>query len=208
LLLKSTNDIKLSTQDVTVRSNFIRGAAGGVNIAGVDAPMYRVAVENNVFADVDAPRWGDNGRLFQASNVEDLTITHNTGFVRGMLLSIEPPGCQRLTFTDNLVSHGAYGVKSSGVGVGTPSLLAVAPNYTFSGNIIVGGGGRDTYPPQNYFVQNAGEIGWADPTSPFPVLGTRSMYAHRATDGTNAGADGAVVEKATDGATGRRPAAR
>ncbi len=206
LLLKTTNDVKpaLTTKDITVRSNLIRGAAGGVNVAGIDGLMFRVLIDNNLFLDIDNPKWGENGRLFQATNVEDLTITHNTGFVRGTMFGLEPPDCPRLTFTDNLVGHGQYGIKAGGVGIGSATLAKVSPGYTFTGNVVVGGESA-VYPPGNNFVRSALEVGWADPTASFPVIGPKSLYARRGANGTTAGADGAALEKAVEGVTSPRP---
>ncbi|MEP6729240.1 MAG: hypothetical protein ABJE10_01315, partial [bacterium] len=149
ILLKTTGPERLPTTDVTVRNNIVRGAAGGANVAGVDGPMNRIAIENNLFLDIGSNFWGaDNGRLFQAANVSDLTISHNAGFAPNMLLSLDRPN-QRLTFTNNLVGHGAYGVKAGGMAIGVATLEGTSPGFVFEGNIIVASGHSGTYPPGN-----------------------------------------------------------
>ena len=197
LLLKTTNTQRFPTTDVTVRSNIIRGAAGGANIAGIDGPMYRVAIENNLFLDIGSPRWGQNGFLFQVTNVEDLSISHNTGFAPSMMLSLSPPASPRLTFTDNIVSHGQYGVKASGVTMGTKSLASVAPLYAFAGNVLIGGGTPEAHPSGTSFVASAEGVGFVNVATGNFSLKPGSRFTGTAMNRTNPGIDHSLLIAAT-----------
>ena len=200
LLLKTTNTQRFPTTDVTVRNNIIRGAAGGANVAGIDAAMYRITIENNLFLDIGTPRWGQNGFLFQVTNVEDLSISHNTGFATAMTLSLSLPTSPRLSFTSNVVSHGQYGVKASSVSAGTQSLASVAPAYVFAGNVLIEGGLASQYPAGTYFASSAADVGFADPPSDDFSLGSRSRFSGMGTGGTNPGIDHTALLRATHGA--------
>lgn len=198
LLLKTANGQHLLTSDVTVRNNIIRGAAGGINIVGVDGMLSRISIDNNLLLDIGVRRWGDNGRLFQISNVNDLTITHNTGFSPGVLLGVEPPASRRLTFVGNVVSQGAYGVKSSGVLAGTASLAAAAPGYVFAGNVLIGGTSI-VYPPGNFLEPDPSRVGFLNVRSEDFSLSRLSPFAKRAGDGTDPGIDRDALLRATTG---------
>src|SRR5213594_2313088 len=57
-------------EDVTFANNVTRGATSGVNIHGRDnnhpsQPTRRIAIRNNLFADIGGPHWGGEGRLFR-----------------------------------------------------------------------------------------------------------------------------------------------
>ncbi|MEP6618255.1 MAG: hypothetical protein ABJE47_03025 [bacterium] len=200
LLLKVNNSQKLPTTDVTVRYNIIRGAAGGVNVAGIDGPVQRVAIENNLFIDVGTPRWGNSSALFQCIAVTDLSITHNTGFTKSMFLSLETGPIVRLIFRNNVVSHGDLGAKAPGKPVGLASLAAAAPDGLFSGNVLIGAPAPYEYPSNTYLSGRVESVGFTDTKTENFALTAESPFAKKATDGTNPGVDFIALMRAVAGA--------
>lgn len=189
------------SSDITIRHNIIRGSANGINIAGIFDTLYRVAIVDNLITDIGSPQWDPSqsgGRLFQVINVADATIAHNTGMAPGMLLSFDGAPSPRLKFTDNVVSAGSYGIKGSGAGIGIPSLLAYTPNYSFAGNVIIGGD-LSQYPPGNFASASVAATGFANVATGDYSLLTGSPFSGKALDGTNPGIDGSALGAATAG---------
>lgn len=88
----------------------------------------------------------------------DITITHNTAFQTGTLLSsgdnhIDNP-IPHFVFTDNIQPHNTYGVFGSGTGVGNEALVAYFTRPVFTNNVIEAlpsGVTPANYPAGNFF---------------------------------------------------------
>ena len=115
-------------EHVAFRSNVVKHSAGGINILGYDSTAESqtasgIAIENNLFEDIDHRRWGGNGIFLQIGNEPaNVTVDHNTvlqsgnvitvyGRSRGAFIAI--PGFR---FTNNVAVHNAYGIFGNGVG--------------------------------------------------------------------------------------------
>lgn len=205
LLLKTSNDQAFPTTDVTVRHNIVRGAAGAVNIAGIEAPISRVAVVDNLFLDIGTAQWdptNQNGRLFQAFNAEDVLLSHNVGFAPAMFLSLDNPTSPRLDMRDNIVGHGIYGLKGSGITEGTASLTTYAPGWAFVDDVIASGGDPSLYPAGTYFAASTSSIGFANfggSSASDYALTSSSPYKGKASDGTDIGINAATLSQLTSG---------
>ncbi len=197
-LLKTDNEQRLPTQDVTLRYNLVRGAAGGIALGGNTAPMFRIAIEHNLFLDIGTPKWGKyGGRLLQVHNVEDLIIAHNTGFTTGAFLSIEPPPSPRLTITENVFAVGS-GVKMSGRAAGLTSIAAGATSFVFERNVFVGIDAT-SHGRTNHYLRSPRDIGFSARDTDDYALSSTSPFAKAGEGGRALGADVAAIRRLIEG---------
>ena len=184
-----------AVQDVIFTNNIIRHTGSGFNIAGRDdiagtsEPSRRILIRNNLLEDVSSSAWGGDGELFQiVGGAEDITIDHNTGFATGNIITTESGSelNKGLVFTNNIVTHNAYGVIGTGTGVGTVTLNRWFSSYVFQKNVIVGGRAA-SYPSDNYFVGAFSEVGFTDMARGDYRLSSSSPYRNAGTDGKDIG---------------------
>jgi hypothetical protein len=209
LLLKSTNQSGgnpwAQTTNVHVHHNIIRNVAGVFNVAASPEKPAKFAsrflIEQNLIYDVGPmfERW--SGYLLQLTGpVDDVAFRHNTfvhsGPAAGLAAVDADEGrrtAQRFNWTDNVMTRGQYGFKSS-VGDGIRALRALAgDSWLWTGNVLAGEGPTGVYPAATTFVPNARWLGFADARSGDPggfVLPAASRYA-------KAGADIPAVMAAT-----------
>lgn len=146
--------------EITVRGNkTVRCKEGyAIGILGYDnnypsQQTQTILVEYNLFTD------SPGGFKIGNGVAKDLTIRHNTlPAVTGSLLQLydERPAIVKsvLTFTDNVAKGGEYGVTSSGLGVGLPSLNAMATVVAFHNNVIEKTAARGiAWPPGNTLIE-------------------------------------------------------
>ena len=142
---------------VTFRKNVVRHVAAGFQILGVDSnhpsrQTTAIVIADNLLDDIDSKQWGGDGYFAQITDSpRDVTIDHNTviqGQSNGVLkLSGAVEG---FVFTNNVMSHGAYGIIGADRGVGNDSIRAYLPGATITANVLAGGR-RDLYPSGNLF---------------------------------------------------------
>ncbi|HEX7176549.1 MAG TPA: right-handed parallel beta-helix repeat-containing protein [Pyrinomonadaceae bacterium] len=147
-------------EDVTFSGNVIRNVTNGVNLRGLDTGdtrvrLRRVAVSDNL---IELGAHGAGARAFQVLNgSEGVSFDHNT--VRGAVsiaLSLDTAEGFRhadLSFTNNLLPHGEYGVFGNGGAIGTAALNRFASAWAFVGNALYArpSGAWPPYPPGNFF---------------------------------------------------------
>src|SRR3989442_7755248 len=98
-------------EDVTYVSNIVRDTGSGINILGRDdihpsQQTRRILIKNNLFEDVNGPRWGGEGRLFQLLNgTADVIIEQNMGLQTGEILAAGPGPHAGVIFRNNIVLH-------------------------------------------------------------------------------------------------------
>src|SRR5690606_22780553 len=118
------------TQDVTFEYNKIINSPGGCNLAAYQAesggsaiPMRRVTIRHNVLEDVGLTTQPGDQRLFQMlGNLSDMTIANNTGFGQNIIVMFDGAAGTRLTFRDNILTRGKYGIFGGGEGEGESAL--------------------------------------------------------------------------------------
>ena len=175
-----------TVSDVTFEYNVIKNAAGfGMSVLGLDdrpgvasVQGVNLSVTNNLFLNV-------NGGIMLASAPRPSTFAHNTILgVRNTFLSMPAALNPGLTFSNNVVAGGSYGIAGNGKeGMGMPSLRQGAPDAVMVANVIDGNTERTVpYPPGNY------------PLAPGALakrLGPASRYlgGEKSTDGLPPGAD-------------------
>ena len=182
-------------EDVTFSLNVVRNAANGINVRGMEATnarprMRRVTVSDNLIDNVGA--FGGEGKAFQVLNGTDsVAIDHNTvrGAVRVALILEALPNQTHtgLSFTNNLLPHGDYGVFASGGALGTAVFEQASRRWKFAGNVLAGADAR-RYPPENLYPNAFGPDLFADAArGDFRVRDPR--FKGRGTDGRDPGCD-------------------
>jgi hypothetical protein len=161
-----------------------------LNILGRDdihesQQVRRIAIENNLFADVGG-QWGGNGRLFQLLNgTSNVSIVHNTASQSGgIVFGGDHAPHTGFVFQNNVMPDNGAGFVGSGTGAGKAALDRYFPGAVISRNLFVGGK-SDNYPPDNFFPLASEEFGLLLPR----------RYAGIASDGRDPGADLRLVSK-------------
>jgi cellulose synthase/poly-beta-1,6-N-acetylglucosamine synthase-like glycosyltransferase len=186
-------------EDVTFSNNLVRHVAAGINILGRDdnhpsRQTRRIAVRNNVFADVGG-RWG-NGRLFQLlDGTADVTIDHNTAVQTGSILFGDGAPHTGLVFQNNVIPHNEHGITGSGTGPGTPTLERYFPGAVVRRNVLAGAAAGH-YPRDNFFPASLAQLG---ARAERDIRRLKLTASYSATDGGVPGADIAALEKALGG---------
>ena len=183
------------TTDITMRYNILKGSDGGYNISGhddqLDNPVStRILIEHNLAYDIS-----DVNKMYQFLNgTEHLTIRHNTSLNAGTTTSAGGDPTLLLTFQDNIVGFGSYGVCGTGAGCGNNTISTYSPGSTFSHNVLIGtpggpNGNPANSPPNHWFPAGTGPVGFVDAANNNYALLPSSPYYSAASDGTDIGAD-------------------
>lgn len=143
------------TRNVTFRNNVVRHTSSAVSIQGRDPHVASgrtasIAIENNMFEDVDGKKWGGEGAFLKITDAEKVTVDHNTVSNTGSIIVVYGPPCVGFAFTNNLVRNNAYGIKGDGTASGMQTLRKYFPESVVAGNAIAGGA-SSAYPPGNCF---------------------------------------------------------
>jgi hypothetical protein len=195
------------TADVTIRYNKIRNVGSVFTIHANPGPnpavnAARFVITDNVIENVNVAPYTAEGRLVQLlSNLSDVVVMHNTmvssngGTSASVVFDV--PTISRLVMHSNILHHGAYGVKGSGLAEGTASLAKYAPNYLFTNNAMIAGGTASAYPANNYFAAALTNLGFANLSGGDYTLTSSSAYTNKGYDGRNIGADINTVNSKT-----------
>lgn len=156
LLLKGDAGKNAQTRDLTIRNNIIRNALSGVTLhpnpdsriaVGGPAFMRRVYIANNRFERIGkrSDYGATNGsRMWQLLGpLTDVTVEHNTAadmWSQNEIL-IDGREFRNLSFTDNLVGPGAYGL--------SPRYDRDRGDYTVTGNWVNGSENPEGLPQGN-----------------------------------------------------------
>lgn len=144
-------------ENVRFRQNVVRDVAAGVEILGIDPnhpsrQTNAIVIDDNLFDGIDSRRWGGDGYFLQITDTpRDISIDHNTiiqGASNGLVKMDR--GVEGLVFTNNLASHGMFGIIGSSHGIGNDSIKAYCPDAIITGNVMAGGS-RAVYPLGNFF---------------------------------------------------------
>ena len=101
----------------------------------------------------------------------------------------------RIPFRNNVVTHGEYGVKGSGLASGEPTLRAVMPDARVEGNVFIGSDVAG-YPGGNQTARSVNDVGFVDAARGDWRLASNSRYKGAA-GGRDPGADLDRVARAT-----------
>jgi hypothetical protein len=144
-------------ENVRFQQNIVRDVAAVFSILGADTnhpsrQTNRIVIRDNLFEGIDSEQWGGDGYfLVMTHGPRDVTIDHNTLIQRASSGIAKLEGqIEGFVFTNNVTSHGAFGIIASDHGIGNDSIRAALPGARISGNVIAGGNGS-VYPPGNRF---------------------------------------------------------
>jgi hypothetical protein len=173
------------TKDIVFRHNSIRHVSSAVNIQGKDPNQESgrtasIAIDGNLFDDVDGKKWGGEGTFVKITDTADVHVDHNTVSNKGSIIIAYGPPSGPFTFTNNIVYNNSYGIKGDGTATGIPTLEKYFNPYLVAGNAIIGGKASD-YPRGNCF-ELAGQVQISE-------VATRESAKCRGTDGAAAGCD-------------------
>ena len=195
--------------DVTFRFNIVRHVSSAINILGWDysnpsRQTRQIEVSHNLFYDVDASRWGGEGRfLLIGDEPDNIVVDHNTVVQNGSILQLagtkngRARAIRNFQFTNNLVLHNEYGIIGDGLGIGKEAIDAYLVNKDIRRNVLAGAD-PSLYPSDNFFpTVNEFFRQFVNPSESDYRLIPTSRFRTAATDGSSVGADiDAILRKA------------
>ena len=201
-------------EDVQFTNNIVRNVGSGMLLLGADeapAPtdtrLRRVRVANNLFENIDGPRFGSNGAFLTVINgTEDVTVEHNTAIQTGNIIIADYAPNSRFLYRDNISHHNDYGIIGSGHGIGNDSIAYYFPNGVINTNVMAREGNApgnvaSIYPPGNYFPVSLNAVGFIDLSNGDYRLAATSPYKGAGTGGTDPGCNIDDLYAALNGTT-------
>jgi hypothetical protein len=205
--VKSSADFSWGvTEHVTLRDNVIRNIGAGIVLSAYEGvtilPANHITITNNIIENINTGIYTGAGSLFTIlGDLRDVSITNNTIVTNGSInsaVTFDRAPLQRLTFSNNILNRGQYGVKGSGAAEGSGTLASYAPTLQFFNNIFIGNT-SNPYPATTSFAANLAAVGFANQASGDYTLTSGSPYKGLAGGGKDPGADVAAVRTATAG---------
>jgi len=200
-------------EDVEFRGNVVRDVAAALQVLGTDPnhpsrQTNNIRIHDNLFDGIDRNAWGGDGYFMLLSDApRDIVVDHNTIIqgASGGVVKIAHGLATGFTLTNNLASHGDYGIIGTDHGVGNDSISAYLPGAQIANNVLAGGN-RSAYPAGNQFPSvddfRRQFVGFA--THDYRLV-PRSAWLGAGTDGRDLGAD---LSRVIDAARVRAPAVR
>jgi hypothetical protein len=152
-----------TVEDVVVKDNVVNGAGEGFNILGKDdthpsQTMKRLTITNNLFLNIGGQAWDGSGYFIQIADGENILIANNTVFNSGNIATFYGTMPRDLTFRDNIMGHGLYGIHGIG---DMKSAKSIFQNNVFVNNLRVSSGDL-AYPSGNIGLSDFKSVGFAD----------------------------------------------
>jgi hypothetical protein len=193
--------------NVTFRYNMVRHVASAFNILGADYQRTSrqtrgILIRHNLVYDVDASRWGGEGRFLLIGNEPvDVWVDHNTVLQSGSVLQLygkrngRPLPLANFRFTNNLTLHNEYGIIGEDFGIGRSSIAAYTTREEIRGNVLAGGD-ASLYPSDNLFPAVAELMAeFVDAAQDDYRLRQSSGLRSEATDGSMIGANVDAIKR-------------
>jgi hypothetical protein len=177
-------------EDVTIRDNVVSGAGEGINILGLDdsrpsQTMKRLVISNNVFLNIGGPGFEGRGYFIQIADGEDITVSNNTVFNTGNIVTFYGTPPRLFVFRDNITGHGAYGVQ------GLPDVRSAAAREMVRNNVFINDrrvdSGGYSFPSNNTIVNDARDIGFANAAANDYRLSSNSRFRGKGTNRQDVG---------------------
>jgi hypothetical protein len=206
LLFKPTNQDGhapwVEVTDVTFQYNIVRHSSSAVSINGTDyqypsGVLRRLQIRNNLFFDIDAGRWGGEGRFLKVGDGPvDIIVDHNTAIQSGSVLQLygtnpdgRPHVIDNFHLTNNLTLHNEYGILGDAAGFGNSAIAAYLSHEEVRRNVLAGGD-PSRYPGDNLFPSVSELMSqFVDSSQNNYRLRETSKYRSAATDGSPLGAN-------------------
>ena len=165
-------------EDVEFTNNVVKNVGSGVHLLGLDdlattpaVILHRVRIANNVFDNIDGPRFGSNGAFATVINGTDgVTIEHNTVIHTGSMVIADYLPNTNFVYRSNISRHNDYGIFGSGHGIGNPAIDYYFPGSTITDNVIA----KEVNAPWN--VDQIYPAGQVFPTTLAEVFSDVSKY--------------------------------
>jgi hypothetical protein len=187
--------------DVTFRYNIVRHVSSAINILGYDytnpsRQTRQIEIRQNLFYDVDASKWGGEGRFLLVNDEPDnIVVDHNTVVQSGSILQLagrqngRAKAIRNFQLTNNLFLHNEYGIIGDELGIGKEAIDAYMMNKDIRRNVLAGAD-SSLYPPDNFFPSvNEFFRQFVNPSQGDYRLIPTSRFRTAATDGSSLGAD-------------------
>jgi hypothetical protein len=195
------------TEDIIIKHNIIRNAAGGINITSADDELgdpqlltiHRVVDFHNLYYDIaNAANTNDIAYISQLNSNNCIhshcTFVGDGSAVSGVTFAGSPSAN---IFKDCIFAASQYPVKGDSTSQGNNTLAAYNVGGVFSKNVVASVPDPSVYPSDCYFPANNAGIGFTDIAADSYALTSASLYKNQASDGTDPGADIAAVNAKT-----------
>jgi hypothetical protein len=145
-------------EDVRFQRNIVRDVAAGISILGTDdqhpsRQTNGIVITDNLFDGIDRRAWGGDGYFLALSeDIQDVVIDHNTIIQHSSsgIVKVANGVTSGFTLTNNIVSHGDFGIIGTNFGVGMDTIQHYLPGAQITRNAMAGAN-RGRYPPGNFF---------------------------------------------------------
>ena len=179
-------------ENVSFTNNTVKNSEQGLQLLGKDWPNISqrasgLLISNNLFI-------GIQNRWLTMSGYYNVTVSHNTHFQGGNIMSVYGEPSTGFVYTDNLTNRNpaGYGVFGDGVGEGNPALTTYTPGAVFRKNLIAAAW-APVYPTDNFYPSTIDGV----VDSGYRVV--NSTYRSAGTDGKDLGCDIAALNAAQQG---------
>ncbi|HUE84269.1 MAG TPA: hypothetical protein VMM84_19370 [Pyrinomonadaceae bacterium] len=168
-------------ENVIFTNNIVKNSEQGFQLLGKDSPNLSqrasgLQIVNNLFT-------GIRNRFLTMSGYHNVTLSHNTHFQNGNIISFHGESSKRFVYTDNLTNRSAsgYGIFGDGVGEGKAAIARFAPDHVISNNIFIGAS-QGLYPPKNAFPASVSDVRFVDFQGGNFRLASQSRFKGTASD--------------------------
>ena len=194
--------------DVTFRNNIVQDVGGGLVIQAIDDTRgvgvlrtSRITIYNNIFQRLNTGQFTGPGNGFLLSGASfDASIYNNTVMTpdnAAVILSPDLYVHTRMSFRDNIVNGGNYGIKGDSYAGGTASIAHYTTASLFSANVFPIGYSVG-YPVGNSYPVTIGAVGFVNPNGfDWHLSGSSPFVGQGSVQGTSPGADVDAVNTAT-----------
>jgi len=185
-------------EDIIISNNVVKHIGFGVNLFGRDGAYdgaQRITIRNNIFEDLDGPKWGGKGRFIQILNgCRNVAVEHNTVLQTGAAVYFAYAPIPGFVYRNN-ISNGT--ICGDGTGCGNPALTHWAPASSVKKNVIAGVS-SSSYPADNYFPSSVLDARFVGASVSNYALASDSPYRGLGTDGKDLGVDFAALTSASN----------
>lgn len=173
-------------ENVTFTNNVVKNSEQAFQLLGADNlnPSQHakgVKITNNLFTDI-------SNRFLTMTDYANVTLSHNTHFQNGNIMSLYGEPSTGFVYTDNITNRAGngYGIFGDSAGEGNPAITRYAPGSNMKRNVIIGGN-TSIYPPNNAFPATVEDVGFTDYAGGNFRLSPKSKFKGAATDKTDPG---------------------
>jgi hypothetical protein len=173
-------------ENVTFTNNVVKNSEQGFQLLGQDSPNVSqrangLKIMNNLFT-------GISNRFLTMTEYANVTLSHNTHFQNGNIMSLYGEPSTNFVYTDNITNRAGngYGIFGDSVGEGNPALTRYVPGYTVKRNVLIGAN-ASLYPANNAFPATVEDVAFQDYSGGNFRLTAKSKFKGTATDKTDPG---------------------